>query len=250
MPDRTTLNGDGLDAVPVTVEVVDAEGRIAPTAGPLVVFEVTRAAEIIGLGNGDPNCHEPEKGDRHTLFNGLGQIILRSKAGGSGVVTLRAKSDGLRSAEAALSVTAAPPVPAVLAAKPELALEKWRISPVSASRPDPNQTLAGNDQNSWQPVAPGRLPKLTGGSFAVFRSEKFKAYAAQQKEGGRILFGGIAGKAEVWLDGKMIGEKTATETAPFSVALPAGGESHVLNVLVEGQEGKAAGLSAPVKVGR
>ena len=250
IPDRTTLSGDGLDAAPVTVEVVDAEGRIAPTAGPLVVFEVTGSAEIIGLGNGDPNCHEPEKGDRHTLFNGLGQIILRSKAGGSGVVTLRAKSDGLRSAEAALSVTAAPPVPAVLAAKPELALEKWRISPVSTSRPDPNQTLAGNDQNSWQPVAPGRLPKLTGGRYAVFRSEKFKAYAAQQKEGGRILFGGIAGKAEVWLDGKMIGEKTTNETAPFSVALPPGGESHVLNVLVEGREGKEAGLSAPVKVGR
>ena len=247
--DRTVLKGDGLDALPVTVEVVDDQGRTVPTAGPLVTFAVQGPGEIIGLGNGDPNCHEAEKGDRHSLFNGLGQVILRSKAEGSGSLILSAKSAGLNAAAVSLSVTSAPSVPAVPAADPVLALEKWRMSPVSATRPDPNEALAQNDQNSWQPVSPGRLPKLTGGTFAVFRSEKFKPYASQRREGGQIVFGGIAGKAEVWLDGRLIAEKTALETAPLCVSLPPGDENHVLNVLVEGTEGHSAGLAAPVKIG-
>ena len=246
--DRTTLKGDGLDAVPVTASVVDSQGRVIPTGGPMVRFVVEGPGEVIGLGNGDPNCHEPEKGDRHSLFNGLGQVILRGKAGGSGSLVLHAESAGLKGTTVTLSVASASPVPALGAVSPILSLDKWRMSPVSTSRPDPTQEVAQNDQNSWQPVTPGRLPKLTGGSYAVFRSEKFKPYAAQRRDGGQIQFGGITGKAEVWLDGKKIGEKTTSEPAPFSVVLPAGDKSHVLNVLVQGTEGHPAGLSGSVKV--
>ena len=247
-PDRKAIKGDGLDALPVTVNVVDSKGRVVPTAGPLVTFAVEGPGEIIGLGNGDPNCHEAEKGDRHSLFNGLGQVILRSKAGGNGSLVLRAESAGLKAATVTLAVTAAPAVAAVEAATPVLSLDKWRMSPVSATRPDPNQELAQNDQNSWQPVNPGRLPKLTGGAYVVFRSEKFKPYAAQRRDGGEIAFEGITGKAEIWLDGKKIGEKTTAEKGAFAITLPPGDASHVLNVLVQGTEGRQAGLAAAVKV--
>jgi beta-galactosidase len=52
-PDRDSLQGDGLDAVPVTVSVVDAEGRVVPDADHAVVFSVSGPAEDIGHGNGD-----------------------------------------------------------------------------------------------------------------------------------------------------------------------------------------------------
>lgn len=43
----------------VTVKAVDARGRVVPDAAPLVSFEATDA-KILGVGNGDPSCHEPD----------------------------------------------------------------------------------------------------------------------------------------------------------------------------------------------
>lgn len=59
-PDRNTLAADGCDAVPVTVEALDAQGRSVPLAQNKISFEISGPGKIIGVGNGDPNCHEPE----------------------------------------------------------------------------------------------------------------------------------------------------------------------------------------------
>ena len=88
-PDRQALAGDGWDALPVTVEALDQDGRPVPTANLPVEFEITGPGGIIGLGNGDPNCHEPEKGHRRSLFHGLAQVLVQSQPGGSGAVVLR-----------------------------------------------------------------------------------------------------------------------------------------------------------------
>ena len=96
-PDRKSLAGDGCDAMPVTVEALDREGRPVPTANLMVEFEISGPGAIIGLGNGDPTSHEPEKGNRRSLFNGLAQVIVQSRRGGSGNLVLRAKAEGLKS---------------------------------------------------------------------------------------------------------------------------------------------------------
>jgi beta-galactosidase len=59
-PDRKTLAGDGSDAVPVTVEALDEQGRPVPLAQNKVNFALEGAGKILGVGNGDPNCHDPE----------------------------------------------------------------------------------------------------------------------------------------------------------------------------------------------
>jgi beta-galactosidase len=59
-PDRTVINADDADAVVFTVSAHDAQGRAVPTAGNLVDFDVT-GGRIIGVGNGDPGCHEADK---------------------------------------------------------------------------------------------------------------------------------------------------------------------------------------------
>ena len=40
---------------------VDSAGREVPTADDLVNFEISGGAKIIGVGNGDPSSHEPDK---------------------------------------------------------------------------------------------------------------------------------------------------------------------------------------------
>jgi beta-galactosidase len=115
-PDRSELAGDGDDAIPVTVEALDGRGRPVPTANIPVDFEIAGPGAIIGVGNGDPTSHEPDKASRRSLFNGLAQVILQSRRGESGILVLRAKAAGLKTAETSIDVkqTALPAsVPAV-----------------------------------------------------------------------------------------------------------------------------------------
>jgi beta-galactosidase len=59
-PNRSTINADGEDVSVITVSVADAQGRIVPTAGNKISFAIEGAGKILGVGNGDPSCHEPD----------------------------------------------------------------------------------------------------------------------------------------------------------------------------------------------
>ena len=59
-PDRATINADGEDISVITVAVTDAQGRVVPVANNLVHFELSGPGQILGVGNGDPSCHEPD----------------------------------------------------------------------------------------------------------------------------------------------------------------------------------------------
>lgn len=58
--DRATIHADGEDCSVVTVAVTDAAGRTVPTADNLIHFELSGPGKIIGVGNGDAICHEPD----------------------------------------------------------------------------------------------------------------------------------------------------------------------------------------------
>jgi beta-galactosidase len=246
-PDRAALAGDGWDALPVTVEALDLDGRPVATANLPVEFEISGPGEIIGLGNGDPNCHEPEKGDHHSLFNGLAQVIVQSQRDGEGKIVLRAKAAGLKAAETAIQVRSVTPIPFVAKAQRVFNLQKWRMSLVTVSMPDANQELADNDQNSWQPIQPGKLQPFAEGSFAVYRI-KFKPSSAVRKNGGRIVFKSVTGKAEVWLDKQLVGKKEAFTKAQFAVSIPAGEGARTLSVVVQAEPSKSAGFDGSVMV--
>ncbi len=59
-PDRATIHADGQDLSVVTVAIVDGQGRVVPTAENPVAFALEGAGRVIGVGNGDPSCHEPD----------------------------------------------------------------------------------------------------------------------------------------------------------------------------------------------
>ncbi len=107
-PDRATLRADGEDCALVTVSALDREGRAVPTAGDAVEFEISGRGKIIGVGNGDPSSHEPDKGTRRSLFNGLAQVIVQTTKS-PGPVMLTARAPGL--APVTLTLTAAPAAP-------------------------------------------------------------------------------------------------------------------------------------------
>jgi beta-galactosidase len=61
LADRMTIDADGEDVAVVTVSMVDERGRRVPTSGNSVAFKLEGPGRIIGVGNGDPSSHEPDK---------------------------------------------------------------------------------------------------------------------------------------------------------------------------------------------
>ncbi len=59
-PDRIAIDASGEDVAVVTVAIADAQGRVMPVAGNEVSFELEGPGRILGVGNGDPSCHEPD----------------------------------------------------------------------------------------------------------------------------------------------------------------------------------------------
>lgn len=97
-PYKTTMLADGKDATVINVSVVDREGREVPDANNMISFSISGDGKIIGVGNGDPSSHEPDKCPdgawQRSLFNGKCQVIIQAgKTGGE--IKFEAKAAGL-----------------------------------------------------------------------------------------------------------------------------------------------------------
>ena len=74
-PDRPSIDADGEDVSLVKVSILDEQGRVVPTAVNEVIFTVDGPARILGVGNGDPSSHEPDKGEKRRAFNDLSAMV-------------------------------------------------------------------------------------------------------------------------------------------------------------------------------
>lgn len=83
-------------AILARATIRDVNGNFVPRANTTVTFSVSGPADIIGMGNGDPSCREPDqpptptKGSR-SAWNGLARVVLRTHPGASGKITLTAQ---------------------------------------------------------------------------------------------------------------------------------------------------------------
>ena len=111
-PDRSSINADGEDVSLVKVRILDAQGRLVPTAGNEVKFTVDGPGEIIGVGNGDPSSHEPDKAESRSAFNGLCLVIIQG-AKKPGAIKLTAESEGLEKTVVEITALKAPIRPRV-----------------------------------------------------------------------------------------------------------------------------------------
>lgn len=99
--DKNRFSPDGKDGIVVDVCVVDRKGNTVPDACNYLNFNVEGGMRIIGVGNGDPSCHEPDKCIEgkwgRSLFSGWCQIIMQSN-GRKEAAELTVSGDGLRPA--------------------------------------------------------------------------------------------------------------------------------------------------------
>jgi beta-galactosidase len=202
---------------------------------------------MIGTGNGDNTSHEPEKTNQRSLFNGVAQFIVQSQRDSSGTVVLTAEADGLKPAEARIIVDKAAAIPGVPPTDLIFTLAHWRMSPIAATKPDPNVEIGDTDMNTWSNFQPGSAQKFDGGAWEIYRTA-FTPVAGVQQNGGQILFKEITGSAEVWVDGQLLGEKKDAIPAGFHVKLPSAAGARTVTVLVNSGGADKAGLSGSVIV--
>ena len=111
-PDRLKIRADNEDVAMVTIAVLDAQGCIVPTADNEVTFSVSKNARIIGVGNGNPSSHEPDKAMKRKAFNGLCQVIIQSSRQ-AGDIRLTAESPRLAPSSVIIGAEACEPKPFV-----------------------------------------------------------------------------------------------------------------------------------------
>ncbi len=97
-PYKTTMLADGRDVTVMNVSVIDRQGREVPDASNMIRFSISGPGKIIGVGNGDPSSHEPDKcregAWQRSAFNGKCQVIVQSDTT-SGMIRFEASSPGL-----------------------------------------------------------------------------------------------------------------------------------------------------------
>ncbi|CCW19264.1 Beta-galactosidase [Sphingobium indicum BiD32] len=243
-PTRAHLRGDGEDVLAITIDAIDARGHHVPVAQNLAHFTVT-GATLIGVGNGDPNCHESEKAPERSLFNGLAQMIVQAGTG-RGQIRVEAQADGLRPSRLILPQLAVPMRASVAALPPRTLVGDWRRSPVFADRPDPALRPADGDNNLWAFVRAGTpTPADIAPQWRIYRAAlpQRKAIIAR---GGKISFAALAGQVELWVDGRQLVSRSKTTSGPLVADLPSGARDLVL--LVRSDAGQLSGLLGRVQV--
>jgi beta-galactosidase len=101
--DRSTIKADGQDLSFVTVTVADKNGLLVPRSHNRLHFTLSGPGQIVAVDNGDATSFESFQSTERAAYNGLCLVVIRTKAGQSGAIRLKAQSEGLVGAELVVS---------------------------------------------------------------------------------------------------------------------------------------------------
>lgn len=90
--DQSKIKADPSDVAHITVEILDKDGNVVPTADNLIEFKVD-GAQIIGVENGNMRDLSSSKANKRKAFNGLCMAIIQAK--NAGRIKVEATSQGL-----------------------------------------------------------------------------------------------------------------------------------------------------------
>lgn len=134
IPDKSELKADREDICLITVLAQDSQGREVPPADHVIRFDISGPGRIIGVGNGDPSSHEPDKCMsqpwERRLFSGKCQVIVQSLRV-PGELFLTASSPGLAPEKIKLEAVICTPRPYVPAYQPERILHLGLHKPIA-----------------------------------------------------------------------------------------------------------------------
>jgi len=95
--DREAILADGRDLVHLTIQVLDDQGRVVPTATNPVTLSLDGVGKLIGMDNGDPRSHEDFRSNCRKAFNGMCLAIVQSN-GKEGQIQMKVSSPSIQEA--------------------------------------------------------------------------------------------------------------------------------------------------------
>jgi beta-galactosidase len=98
-PGVRTLAANGEDAVVIPVSIVDAQGRVVPDSENAISVQIAGGGRLIGLGNGNPADHTPDRAGQKNVFHGRCVMIVQAGTQPADI-HITVTSDGLKSARA------------------------------------------------------------------------------------------------------------------------------------------------------
>lgn len=101
--ENTDWKADGMDLQYVKVYAVDSKGRKVPTATGEITFEISGAAHLIAVDNGNHVSDDLFAGNKKNLYNGFAMAILRSEQR-TGTVKLKVSAAGFKQVEKIVTV--------------------------------------------------------------------------------------------------------------------------------------------------
>ena len=221
-PDRLMIKNDGMDTVAINFSVVDEDGVTVETASDLLHFEIIGDATLLGVGNGDPNCHESDHEPMRSLFAGHAQALVQSKVGAKRIA-VRATGNGLEEAEVELNV--------IDVQKPEFIYQTTNRSlggfTISAdtfeTEPDALIEIADNDMNSFESLTPDAWhirPGFRSGWKIIRNILNIPSSSDPDAKGiCEITFGEVhAAGLKFWVDGKLVYEGRPEAGKPLTIS--------------------------------
>jgi beta-galactosidase len=160
-PDKKVITADGKSLSYITVDVVDSNGVMLPSADNLVNISVT-GGQLAGLDNGRQESAEGYKLPSHTAFNGKLLAIVQS-TDAPGPITITATSSGLQPATTTVFASQNPGGSELLSLDPvytRTAVGVYPVLPATVQEVFANGTQQTVDVR-WNNFAPG-LNKKTG----------------------------------------------------------------------------------------
>jgi beta-galactosidase len=100
--ENAAWKADGMDLQYVKVYAIDSKGRKVPTATGELVFDVSGAASLIAVDNGNHLSDDLFAGNEKVLYNGFAMAILRSTQT-AGTIKIKVSGAGLKSIRENLS---------------------------------------------------------------------------------------------------------------------------------------------------
>jgi beta-galactosidase len=102
--DRRQLQANGEDVAIITAEILDSQDRPVAIADNELTFQISGGGRLLGLGNGDPSCHELDTSNIRHAFNGLCMAVLQTSKSAD-EIRVQASSPGLLAGAVSLTTT-------------------------------------------------------------------------------------------------------------------------------------------------
>ncbi len=197
--DKTTLVADDRDAAIVNVSLADENGVFVPESAQKITFEASGDIYVRGVGNGDPNSHEPDVATYRNLYKGRCQAIISAKYGGKSG-TLIVKADGVESAKIDYELLESDEKN--IAGAKSGTISEMTMSAITTEKPDPLVKIADNDMNSFTPVSCiGCHQNDFHNGWRIYR---FHANLPENCRYGFTFLNFVSDHTEVYVNGKQI----------------------------------------------